>query len=207
MRRAGPDHASGEGTASQAHQAYAVPPAESTKPRGSRRQRNVSSPRCAVPCVLGRSWAAAHGVRTARECASGTSQHDPVEAQRRDCCGTSRVGLEAGISYGAAPAAVLGSACIGACNSHSLSAVRSAQAAFCRGWACQVPVPMWEVQASRFSPGADVGWVSLVEHAPVVSPVSVQMWNGVPVLNANTASVSRICADTCVVVLRRSAEG
>ena len=53
--------------------------------------------------------------------------------------------------------------------------------------------------ASRFSPGADVGGISLVEHAPVVSSVSVQMWGGVnPVLSANTACVSRICADACV---------
>jgi hypothetical protein len=39
--------------------------------------------------------------------------------QRRDCCGTCRVGLfKAGKSHGAAPAAVLGSPCATACTSH-----------------------------------------------------------------------------------------
>jgi hypothetical protein len=63
-----------------------------------------------------------------------------------------------------------------------------------------VPGPRANVGgASRFSPGADAGGVSLVEHAPVVSPVSGQMWGGVnPVLSANTASVNRIFADACV---------
>ena len=58
--------------------------------------------------------------------------------------------------------------------------------------------------ASRFSPGADVGGISLVEHAAVVSPVSVQMWGGVnPVLSANTACVSRILC-RCVRRLGRA---
>ena len=55
-----------------------------------------------------------------------------------------------------------------------------------KGRADSVPVQMWEGSV-------------IVEHAPVVSPVSVQMWGGVnPVLSANTACVSRICADACV---------